>query len=103
VHSYHSRTLSYDPHAKLPNKYDSFSTCLVVGPTVLGGVRKRVPVSKSDGGLFRLVPIFVSYSIFDFCCRFFYSSCSRCPCISACIHDREKGLTKDEPSFCSTS
>ena len=70
---------------------------------MLGGSRNRVPVSESDGGLFRFVPIFVAYGIFDFCFRFFYPFCSRRSRISARIHDGEEGPTKDRPSFCSTS
>ena len=56
---------------------------------MLGGLRNRVPVSESDGGLFGLVPVLVPYGIFDFCFRFFYSPCSRRPRISAYIHDGE--------------
>ena len=56
---------------------------------MLGGMRNRVPVSESDGGLLCLIPIFTPYGIFDFCFRFFYSLCSRRPHISAYIHDGE--------------
>lgn len=56
---------------------------------MLGGMRNRVPVSESNGGLFGLVPIFVPYGIFDFCFRFFHPFCSRHPRISAYTHDGE--------------
>jgi len=44
---------------------------------MLGGLRNRIPVSESDSGLFRLVPIVVPYGIFDVGFRLLHSFCSR--------------------------
>ena len=65
---------------------------------MLGRLRNRVPVSESDGSLFRLMPIFAPYGILDVCLCFFHSSCPICPRIN--VHTMErKGKRKADLHF----